>query len=58
MNIKDSVITDIATLIGKGDEVSKKESAILSILKVSIVSLVIPLSARGKIYFKLQRTRL
>lgn len=32
MNIKDSVITDIATLIGKGDEVSKKESAILSIL--------------------------
>lgn len=35
MNIKESVIADIATLIGKGDVISKKESAILSILMLN-----------------------
>jgi hypothetical protein len=35
MNIKESVIKDIATLIGRGDKVSKKESAILSILMLN-----------------------
>lgn len=35
MNIKENVIADIATLIGKGDVVSKKESAVLSILMLN-----------------------
>lgn len=35
MNIKENVIADIATLLGKGDEISKKESAILSILMLN-----------------------
>lgn len=35
MNIKESVISDIATLIGQGDSVSNKESAILSILMLN-----------------------
>lgn len=35
MNIRESVITDIAKLIGRSDAVSKKESAVLSILMLN-----------------------